>query len=40
MDAAARTLFIWGRRPDQRGRVTSHMPAESLARTQALLAGY
>jgi hypothetical protein len=40
MDAAARTLLIWGRRPDQRGRVTSHMPAATLARTQALLAGY
>ena len=40
MDAAARTLLIWGRRPDQRGRVTSHMPAPTLARTQALLAGY
>jgi hypothetical protein len=40
MDAAARTLMIWGRRPDQRGRVTSQMPAAALARTQALLAGY
>jgi hypothetical protein len=40
MDAAARTLVIWGRRPGERGRVTSHMPAATLARTQALLAGY
>lgn len=40
MDAAARTLVIWGRRPDQRGRFRSHMPADLLARLQALLAGY
>ncbi len=40
LDAAARTLVIWGRRPDQRGRFRSHMPVESLARLQALLAGY
>ena len=40
LDAAARTLVIWGRRPDQRGRFRSHMPAEALGRVQALLAGY
>lgn len=40
LDAAARTLILWGRRPDQRGRFRSHMPAESLARLQALLSGY
>jgi hypothetical protein len=40
LDAAARTLVIWGRRPDQRGRFHSHMPAELLARLQALLSGY
>lgn len=40
LDAAARTLVIWGRRPDQRGRFRSHLPAESLARLQAILSGY
>jgi hypothetical protein len=40
LDAAARTLVIWGRRPDQRGRFRSHAPAPMLARMQALLAGY
>lgn len=40
LDAAARTLVIWGRRPDQRGRFRSHMPAAMLARLQALLSGY
>lgn len=40
LDAAARTLVIWGRRPDQRGRFRSHMPADQLARLQTLLAGY
>ena len=40
LDAAARTLVIWGRRPDQRGRFRSHMPADQLARLQALLSGY
>lgn len=40
VDAAARTLVIWGRRPDQRGRIRSHMPADLLARLQALLSGY
>lgn len=40
VDAAARTLIIWGRRPDQRGRFRSHMPPPILARLQALLSGY
>jgi hypothetical protein len=40
MDAAARTLVIWGRRPDPRGRVRSHADQPTLARVQALLAGY
>jgi hypothetical protein len=40
VDAAARTLVIWGRRPDQRGRFRSNMPASLLARLQALLSGY
>jgi mycothiol maleylpyruvate isomerase-like protein len=39
-DAAARTLVIWGRRPDQRGRFRSHLAAPMLARLQALLSGY
>jgi hypothetical protein len=40
MDAAARTLFIWGRRPDHRGRIRSHLDQPTLNRLQALLAGY
>ncbi|MFY2859686.1 maleylpyruvate isomerase N-terminal domain-containing protein [Mycobacterium sp. THU-M104] len=40
VDAAARTLIIWGRRPDQRGRFRSHMAQPLLARLQALLSGY
>lgn len=40
LDAAARTLVIWGRRPDQRGRFRSHMPAQTLTRLEALLSGY
>jgi hypothetical protein len=40
LDAAARTLVIWGRRPDRRGRFRSHAPTPMLARLQALLAGY
>ena len=40
MDAAARTLFIWGRRPDHRGRIRSHLDQPTLQRLQALLAGY
>jgi uncharacterized protein (TIGR03083 family) len=40
MDAAARVLLIWGRRPDRRSRVRSFVSAETLARLATLLAGY
>lgn len=40
IDAAARQLFIWGRRPDNRGRLNSHLPQPQLARLQTLLSGY
>lgn len=40
LDAATRTLFIWGRRADHRGRGRSHLPPPMLARLQAVLAGY
>jgi hypothetical protein len=40
LDPAARTLLIWGRRPDQRGRVRSHVDEPTLRRLQALLSGY
>jgi hypothetical protein len=40
LDAATRALFIWGRRPDHRGRIHSHLDQAALARLQALLAGY
>jgi len=40
LDAAARTLVIWGRRPDQRGRIRSHVDQPTLARLQTLLSGY
>jgi hypothetical protein len=40
LDPAARTLFIWGRRPDGRGRIRSHLGQPALARLQALLSGY
>jgi len=40
MDAGARQLFIWGRRPDHRGRLRSHLGQPQLARLQALLSGY
>ena len=40
MDAGARQLFIWGRRPDHRGRLRSHLAQPQLARLQALLSGY
>lgn len=39
-DPAARTLVLWGRRPDRRGRIRSRLPQRDLARMQALLAGY
>jgi hypothetical protein len=40
IDAAARHVFIWGRRPDDRGRLRSHLARPQLARLQALLSGY
>jgi hypothetical protein len=40
MDAGARQLFIWGRRPDHRDRVRSQLAQPQLARLQALLSGY
>jgi hypothetical protein len=40
LDAAARTLVIWGRRPDQRDRFRSHLSGPDLGRLQALLSGY
>ncbi len=40
MDAGARQLFIWGRRPDRRGRLRSRLAQSQLARLQALLSGY
>jgi hypothetical protein len=40
LDGAARHVFIWGRRPDQRGRLRSHLGQPDLARLQALLSGY
>jgi len=40
LDAAARTLVIWGRRPNPPQRVVSRLPAADLARLQALLSGY
>jgi hypothetical protein len=40
LDPAARTLVIWGRRPDQRGRFRSHIGEPALRRLQALLSGY
>jgi hypothetical protein len=40
IDPVARHLFIWGRRPDRRGVVRSHLSQPNLARLQALLSGY
>ncbi len=40
LDPAARTLVIWGRRPDQRGRFRSHVSEPTLRRLQSLLSGY
>jgi hypothetical protein len=40
VDAAARHILIWGRRPDSRGRVRSHLSQPDLARLQTLLSGY
>jgi Mycothiol maleylpyruvate isomerase N-terminal domain len=39
-DPAARLLFIWGRRPEGRGRLQSHLAPHELARLQILLSGY
>jgi hypothetical protein len=39
-DDGARQLFIWGRRPDQRGRLRSHLAQPDLVRLQVLLSGY
>lgn len=40
LDAAARVLVIWGRRPGRPGRVRSRMDQPTLARVHALLSGY
>jgi hypothetical protein len=40
IDPAARHVVIWGRRPDRRGRLRSHLSSPDLARLQALLSGY
>jgi hypothetical protein len=40
LDPPARHLFIWGRRPDHRSRLHSHLDQPDLARLQTLLSGY
>jgi uncharacterized protein (TIGR03083 family) len=40
LDPGARTLVLWGRRPDHRGRFTSNVDQPTLARLQTLLSGY
>jgi hypothetical protein len=40
LDAAARHVFIWGRRPDRHGVLRSRLSQADLARLQALLSGY
>lgn len=40
LDADARTLVLWGRRPDGRGRFHSGLGMPALSRLQALLSGY
>lgn len=40
LDPAARTLVIWGCRPDHRGRFRSHVNQSILSRLQSLLSGY
>jgi Mycothiol maleylpyruvate isomerase N-terminal domain len=40
LDAAARTLVLWGRRPGPPSRVRSQLDQCSLARAQTLLSGY
>jgi hypothetical protein len=39
-DPAARLLFIWGRHPEGRDRLHSHLAPNELARLQLLLSGY
>ena len=39
-DAAARLLFIWGRRPGDPSRLRSGLSAEDRLRLQSLLAGF
>jgi uncharacterized protein (TIGR03083 family) len=39
-DAAARLLFVWGRRPADRSRLRSDLPAEQYAAVESLLAGF
>jgi hypothetical protein len=39
-DAAARPLFIWGRRPGDPSRIRSGLSAEDRVRLQSLLAGF
>jgi hypothetical protein len=40
VDAGARHVFIWGRRPDARGHVHSQLTQSALGRLQILLSGY
>jgi hypothetical protein len=40
LDAAARTLVLWGRRPSSPSRIRSRLEPAALARCQALLSGY
>jgi hypothetical protein len=40
IDKQARHVFIWGRRPDDRGHLRSRLTQPDLARLQALLSGY
>jgi hypothetical protein len=40
LDAAARTLVLWGRRPDQRDRIRSHLTVSQFIRLRTLLSGY
>lgn len=39
-DAAARLLFVWGRRPADRSRLRSDLPREQTAAVESLLAGF
>jgi hypothetical protein len=40
MDASARILFIWGRRPSRARRPRAHLDPATLRRVQTLLSGY